>query len=377
MELSILLPCFNEEKTIATCIKKASLACQKAEISHEIIVIDNNSTDRSVIKAKSAGAKVIKQEKQGYGAAYIKGIQSAKGDYLFMADADDTYDLNDIPQFYKETKRGFSVVIGNRFSKKLGKGVMPWLHKHIGNPLISGLINILFSSPVKDTQCGMRLIKTSLCRDLQLQSKGMEFASEMIIKLAKRKIPIKQLPITYAKRKSPSKLRSFSDGWQHFRFIFMMSPTITYLIPGLLLTVFSSLFIVLVFFGVLKLGSVIFNTHSLFVASILLIIGIQFLLTGYFSRVFAVTYLREDDRFIKRIQKSLTLEKGLFAGGLLFMITVIWGLSILISWIAQGFPEIDQVKLGIILFTFMIISLQIIASTFHFYTIKTINEEQW
>lgn len=374
--LSVVIPCYNEEKTIGKCIIDAKQTCEVNKIPYEIIVVDNNSQDESAKISKKEGAKVVSEKKQGYGHAYHKGFSSAKGEYIFIADGDYTYDFKEIPKFYSQIEKGYEFVIGNRFTKKMESGAMPRLHKYIGNPFLSGLINILFHNNIKDTQCGARLIKKTTYEKLKLQSKGMEFASEMIIKATKQKIKIKQIKISYKTRLGESKLSSFSDGWRHLRFILMMNPTATYIIPGIILSILGILIFGILFGGPKNIAGLTFYEHPLFLASILLISGTQLLFTGYFVKTLSISYFKEKSNLINKIQNKITLEKGMFIGTILLLTSIIWGLTILSNWIEKGFSELHEVRTGILLLTLATISVQIIINSFYFYTIKAINEEQ-
>lgn len=374
--ISIIIPCYNEEKTIGKCILDTKETCKKNKIPFEIIIVDNNSEDKTAEIAKKAGAKVVFEKKQGYGHAYKKGFSVAKGEYVFMADGDYTYDFNEIPKFYSQIDKGYEFVIGNRFTKKMESGAMPKLHKYIGNPVLSGLINILFNNNIKDTQCGARLIKKTTYEKLKLQSKGMEFASEMIIKAIKQKIKIKQINIKYRYREGKSKLKSFSDGWRHLRFIMMMNPNATYIIPGTILTILGISLFGILFQGPKQIAGFTFYEHPLFLASILVISGTQLLFTGYFVKTLSISYFKEKNNLINKIQKKITLEKGMIIGTILLLTSIIWGLTIFSNWINKGFSELNEIRTGILLLTLATISVQIIINSFYFYTIKAINEEQ-
>lgn len=218
-EVSIVLPCLNEEATIGECIKNIKNVFKKENINGEIIISDNNSTDNSIKIAKSLNVKVVYQPLKGYGAACIKGISSSKGKIIVMGDSDATYDFLEIPIFLKSLKKGYDFVIGSRFKGRIKKGAMPWTHQYIGNPFLSGLVNLFFKTKLSDVHCGFRAFTKEAFERMNLKTTGMEFASEMVINASKNKLKICEVPISYNKRKGKSKLKSFSDGWRHLRFM--------------------------------------------------------------------------------------------------------------------------------------------------------------
>ena len=218
-EVSVVLPCLNEEATIGACIKNIKNVLKKENINGEIIVSDNGSTDNSVKIAKSLNARVINQPLKGYGAACLKGIHEATGEFIIMADSDATYDFLETPALLKPLKKGYDFVIGTRFKGTIKKDAMPWTHRYIGNPLLSGLVNLFFKANLSDAHCGFRAFTKKAFEKMNLKTTGMEFASEMVISASKNKLKICEVPISYNKRKGKSKLKSFSDGWRHLKFI--------------------------------------------------------------------------------------------------------------------------------------------------------------
>jgi len=219
MEISIVMPCLNETKTVGACILKAKRALKKMDAEGEVIVADNGSTDGSDLIAESLGAKVVHQPVKGYGSAYRAGIDAAQGKYIVCADSDDTYDFSFLPSFIYPLKNGFDFVIGTRLRGEILPGAMPWMHRYIGNPLLTGILNVLFKAGVSDAHCGMRAFTRTAYEEMRLCTTGMEFASEMVIKAAKLKLKITEVPITYSPRKGKSKLHPFRDGWRHLKFM--------------------------------------------------------------------------------------------------------------------------------------------------------------
>ncbi len=376
IEISVIIPCFNEAATIATCVKEAKKVCKIIAETYEIIVVDNNSTDNSGMLAQRTGALVIKETTQGYGAAYKAGFVQARGKYIFMADGDGTYDFNYIQSFYAlACHKRYDFIIGNRFNKKLNKYAMKPLHQYIGNPLLSATLRFLFKSKVKDAHCGMRLIKKKVIDAMHLTSTGMEFASEMIIKAAKQKIKTGQINISYHPRKTSSKLHSFKDGWRHLRFMLVFSPTKLFFLPGIFISILGALVMLALVNGPIQIGKTLIGVHLLLLGSLFFITGIQLLLSGYFLRVLAVNYFQERDTLIKQLQKKITFEKGVLIGSVGFGFGLISGLIILLRWLITNHGKLD-VYIGIIAFTFFIAGMQIILNSFYYISIQALTESK-
>ena len=309
--VSVILPCRNEERTIGECIRKAKKALNDNGIEGEIIISDSSHDDSAGI-AKRLGVKVVRHSKEGYGYAYHEGIKAAKGSIIIMGDADNTYDFSEIPKLISKCQNN-DIVIGSRFKGKITKGAMPWLHQYIGNPALSFLLRLFFGIKVKDTQSGFRLVKKEAWKKLNLQTNGMEFASEMLIKAAILRMKIAEVPITYYPREvgSESKLRSFRDGWKHLRFMLLYSNSLVFLIPG-------SIFLLA---GIL---SFIFYRNLLpltYIASFLTIVGYQIILLGLFAKVYASVHLKTGSRFVDFVNRHISLEKAIFASLLLIALS--------------------------------------------------------
>src|SRR5579859_7712451 len=238
--LSIVIPCLNEADTITECVTRARQVLDDNRIDGEVIVVDNNSDDGSGELAQAAGATVIAESRRGYGQAYMTGLTAARGEFILMADGDLTYDFDEAPRFLAELQDGADLVVGNRMGG-IEPGAMPWHHRYIGNPALSGLLNVLFDTGVADAHCGMRALRRDALSTLNLRSTGMEFASEMVIRAAKEHLNIRQFPITYHRRGGESKLSSFSDGWRHLRFLLVHSPNHLFILPGLVTAVIGAL----------------------------------------------------------------------------------------------------------------------------------------
>src|SRR3989344_3265046 len=288
-EISIVMPCLNEEAGIRASIKKAKLAINKHKLSAEIIVSDNGSTDNSVKIAKKLDAKVVFQKKKGYGNAYIRGFSAAKGKYFVMGDSDDTYDFREIHKFIKPLRNGFDVVMGSRFEGKILDGAMTWSHRYIGNPILSGMLRIMFGTSVTDSHCGMRSFTKEAYKKMELKTPGMEFASEMVVKALYHKLKIIEVPITYHPRKGESKLLGMKDAWRHLRFMFMYSPNYLFLFPGAFLFGTGFLSMLALLTGPYFLFNHGFDLHALVLASLLTILGFQIVISGFYAKIFAFT----------------------------------------------------------------------------------------
>lgn len=369
-ELSIILPCRNEEQALPLCLTQIKETIQKNNLNAELLISDS-STDGSLEVIKhfvrqnpgQLNIKIIKHNKEGYGIAYLEAFKHAKGKYVFMADCDGTYTFSEIPNFLNTLKQGYDFVIGNRFSKQIEKGAMPWSHKYIGNPILSGLLRIFFKTPVRDSHCGMRAISKQALDRLNLQTTGMEFASEMVMKALKNNLKIKQLPISYKKRIGESKLNTFSDGWRHLRFMLLYSPLFLFFIPGLILFLIGLGSLIWFYFTNPTIFGAIFYTHPMFLSSLLTIIGYQLIFFALFAKTYAITHLNEKSP-LEKIFKHISIEKAGLIGILLTAVGIIIYIFILVKWISSGFGSLNQIKNSILALTLIIIGIQTISSGF-------------
>jgi len=336
-ELSVVVPCLNEEDTLATCLETARRTLSANGIRGEIVVADNGSTDGSRAIAERFGARVVDVAQRGYGAALMGGIAASRGRYVVMGDADASYDFGEIPRFLAELRRGAELVQGCRLSSGGGKvmpGAMPFLHRWLGNPLFSWLARRWFHAPIHDIHCGMRGFTKDLYESLDQRCTGMEFASEMIIKSTLRGARITEVPITLypdARRAHAPHLRTFRDGWRHLRFFLLFSPRWLFLVPGFLLVGLG-----LLGFAVamprLGIGRIVFDVHTLLFASLAIIAGYQSVIFAVLTKVFAVSErLLPDDPRLNRLFLAVNLEKGLIAGGFAALI----GLGLLAAAVNQ------------------------------------------
>ena len=365
MLVSIVMPCLNEEETLGTCIQKAQNTLEELGIQGEIVVADNGSTDASVAIAERLGARVVHQPLRGYGAAYLAGIAAAEGQYIVIGDSDDTYDFTDLERFITPLRDGCDFVIGNRLKGEILPGAMPKLHRYLGNPVLTGILNVLFRSGVSDAHCGMRSFTREAYQQMGLQTTGMEFASEMVIKAIKTELKIKEIPITYYPRKGESKLNSFRDGWRHLRFMLMLSPTYLFLIPGILLFLLGLISTVALLPGPLQIGSRAYDIHVMVLTCLLCLLGYQVLLLGLSARTLSVTRgFSSSDSLIQFVYRHFTLEKGLLLGCVIFAVGFLIDGWIAYSWVKSGFGELQKVRPALFALLLMILGTQTIFSAF-------------
>lgn len=326
MELSIVLPCLNEELTVGICVAKAVGFLRENNINGEVLVADNGSTDRSVEIATREGARVVHIDRKGYGSALRGGFEAAHGKYLIMADSDDSYDLVNLMPFLEKLREGYALVMGNRFKGGIKKGAMPWHHRYIGNPILSFIGKLFFRSPANDFHCGLRGFTKEAIRSMDLQTTGMELASEIVIKASILEMKTCEVPTTLSPdgRDRPPHLRSFRDGWRHLRFLLLYSPSWLFLYPGMLLILISGILSIFLFFGPVDIGFRYIDFHSFIGVGAIFYLGLNSLSFAAITRVFAFQagLLPYTPRFYS-LFKYLNLEKGLLAGSLLISLGVI------------------------------------------------------
>ncbi len=368
MQVSVVMPCLNEKETIGICVRKAFEALRKMNISGEVVVADNGSTDGSQKIAESLGARVVVESRKGYGSAYRAGIAASRGRFIVIADSDDSYDLLDLPRFVEPLQQGIEFVMGNRFLGNIEKGAMPWHHRYIGNPLLSGLLNLMFHSPVSDAHCGMRSFTREAYERMHLQTTGMEFASEMVIKSAQLGLKTCEIPITLHRdgRKRPPHLRSFRDGWRHLRFMLLHSPTWLFFIPGAFLSIFGVLVLFGGFFGPVRVLGLHQSLNILIFSSLSTLMGYQVILLGIFARIYAVTHeFRPLTSGLHRAFGLFNLERGLLAGIVFLLIGAAISLSIAFRWIRIEPGSMFEIRLVLVASTMILLGLQTIFSSFY------------
>lgn len=360
------MPCLNEEETIGICVEKALEGIRRTGLPGEVIVSDNGSEDRSIEIASSLGARVINAPKRGYGNAYLAGFAAARGDYIVMGDSDDTYDFREVGSIIKPLQEdGAEYVMGSRFAGKILPGAMPWLHQYIGNPVLTWVLNRMFGLRASDCHTGYRAFTKEAYQKMRLRTTGMEFASEMVINAAKAKLKVAEVPIIYYPRGGESKLRSFRDGWRHLRFMLMYSPDHLFLIPGGLLFLVGLVGLLALLPGPLTIGGHLISFHFMFVAALLVMLGFQVLLTGFYAKAYAYTHrFAPDDRMIQLFYRYFSLEKWILVGVGIFAIGLGLDIYILVKWINLGFKNLNEVRPAIVALILMVIGGQLTFSSF-------------
>jgi len=370
VELTVVMPCLNEAETVATCVAKAVRFIAENGISGEVVVADNGSTDGSQRLAEQAGARVVQVKDKGYGNALMGGIVAARGEYVIMGDADDSYDFANLMPFVTQLRNGADLVMGNRFKGGIAPGAMPKLHRYLGNPVLSFVGRLFFRSPIGDFHCGLRGFRRDSALSLGLQATGMEFASEMIVKATLANQKITEVPTTLAKdgRSRPPHLRSWRDGWRHLRFLLLFSPRWLFFLPGLVLFVAGVVIGAIIAIGPLKIGGVTFDVDTLVAASAMVVIGFQAVLFWLFTQVYAGSegFLPEEPK-VQRLLGNLSLERGLLAGvaiGVAGLVGLIFSLT---YWQANKFGQLNYehaLRLMVPSVTALVVSCQVILGTF-------------
>jgi glycosyltransferase involved in cell wall biosynthesis len=363
LDVSVVIPCLDEAETIAICVEKARRAIERDGLAGEVIVVDNGSTDGSVEIAREAGAKVVHEVNRGYGNAYLAGFDAARGGYIVMGDGDDTYDFDEVGRFVKALRSGADMVMGSRLKGHIHKGAMPALHRYVGNPVLTRLLNFFYGSDVSDAHCGMRAFRREALDRLELRMPGMEFASEMVIRASKANLRIEEIPIEYHARLGASKLKSFRDGWRHLRYLLVHSPTHLFLVPGIALFAIGLLAMLTVAVN-LNLFGRRWDLHAMIAAAMLAIAGAQVIGLGLGARAYGVHHLGERDRLLERYEKRIRLEHGLLVGFGLLLVGVVTATAVLITWISRGFGALGEERLAIFSLTLIVLAMQVIFTSF-------------
>jgi glycosyltransferase involved in cell wall biosynthesis len=364
IEVSVVIPCLNEEKSIALCIAKANAAFSKMKGAGEVVVVDNGSTDNSIAIAQSLGARVILEERKGYGNALRAGIAAAQGTYIAMGDGDDTYDFSTVDQFVDRLKQGYDLVMGSRFGGTILPGAMTWSHRYIGNPILSGMLRLFFGGGISDSHCGLRAFTKSAYESMELHTTGMEFASEMVIHALKKKLRISEIPITYYPRQGESKLASFRDAWRHMRFMLIYSPGYLYLLPGLIIFALSFLISLRLVAGPIVVFGRGWETHVMVFTSLFTILGWQIITLGIAAKVFAYSIALEEDNWIKYVLDLFTLERAILCGAALIATGVLLIGYIFYVWSQNHFGELREVNTGLFALTLTVLGFQTIFTAF-------------
>jgi len=381
VELTVLMPCLDEARTVGTCVAKARETCRAHGIAAEILVADNGSTDGSQRLAGDSGARVIHVPARGYGAALRAGIEAARGRYVVIADADDSYDLGDIPAFLAQLRAGADLVMGSRFRGKIHPGAMPLLHRFLGNPVLTWILNLFFGAGISDAHCGMRGFSREAIRALSLRSSGMEFASEMIIRAAQEKLSVREVPTSLRPdgRGRRPHLRTWRDGWRHLRFMLLFSPLWLFLVPGSIISVAGLVLAAAVAFATVTIFGHQLNTHFALLGSSLAIVGVQLSMLGLFAKaVFVLDGVGKSSGATLLLQ-GLRLETGILAGTALFLAGLSVDARILAGWIAThgGALDAKATHLAILGGTLCAVGLEIVFSSFFLSILKASRTGRW
>jgi glycosyltransferase involved in cell wall biosynthesis len=377
-QITCLIPCLNEEKTIAGCVEEAIHYLKKSNLNGEVLVADNGSKDQSIKLAIKAGARVIEVQDKGYGSALLGGIAAANSEFILMADADQTYEWKDLSTFFELLDQGFDLVMGNRFSGEIEKNAMPFLNKYIGNPILSLIGKIFFKTKIGDFHCGLRGFRKSKMEQINLTASGMEFASEIVIKSSLASLRITEVPTRLRVPPFDRKphLRPFRDGWRHLRLMFAYAPKFTLALPSFISLTFGLLVFSIVYFLEGNLFGIELKEHSLLVSSAFIFIGLQGLFSWFLAEysLFNNKVKNSLSNFFTFIQKSRTLEILLLAGLIFFLLGLYLNINAFNYWQSLGYGDLATFELLTKIgpgFIFMIFGLQIIFSSFMLETIKT------
>jgi hypothetical protein len=348
VELSIVMPCLNEAETIGVCVKKAKAFLAEHGLAGEVIVADNGSTDGSQQIANALGARIVHVPARGYGAALIGGIEAAKGRYVAMGDADDSYDFGGLMPFVEQLRDGADLVMGNRFQGGIAPGAMPPLHRWLGNPVLSFLGRTFFDIPVGDFHCGLRAFRRDSIAALGLTTPGMEFASEMVVKAAIEKLDIREVPTTLKPdgRSRPPHLRTWRDGWRHLRFLLIFAPKFLFLYPGVALTALGLAGLLGLMPGDARIGGVELGVHTMIFAAMAVLMGSQLIGLSVMARRYgAIAGMWPESGLMRRVRNWFSVERACILGGLMLTAGIGGGITAMAIWAGSGFGDLNPAAL--------------------------------
>ena len=360
-QVSVVIPCLDEAETIAACVTRARDVLAESGLAGEVIVVDNGSTDGSGELARAAGAVVVEERRRGYGSAYLAGLAAARGDYIVMVDADLTYDFHEIPRFVEELEDGAGLVVGNRLGG-VQPGAMPLLSR-VGNPLLSGFLNVLYRTNIHDAHCGMRAVRRDVLPVLNLRTVGMEFASEMVIRATREGLDVREVPIELHPRVGTSKLSPFRDGWRHLRVILVYNPTFLFLLPGAVMLAAGSLVTLLVFVQVPVFGRGLY-IHSLILGCLLVLLGVQAIGMGLCARAYGAYFISDQDERFDRLRARFRLEHGLLLAAMVVITGVVLFALVFGRWASHGFGALSETRVAIFAATLIAVGGEIFFTSF-------------
>ena len=360
--LSVVVVNYNTREATSACLRSVLQASPSVDL--ELIVVDNGSTDASAQVALERGAIVVSELRRGYGSAYLAGLEAAQGEFLVMGDADDTYPLDELTGFVDRLEAGDDLVIGSRFEGTIHGDAMPFLNRFVGNPILTGMLNVLFGVKVSDAHCGMRAIRREALPVLDLHSTGMEFASEMVFKAYRRGLKVSEVPIDYYPRVGESKLNRFGDAWRHVRFMLLYSPSWLYLVPGSVLLLLGMVGMVVLATGPIDILGHTWQIHTMLGFVAMTLIGAQVIQLGVFARTYARVRIGERDPLLERLGKHLSLERGLIIGSVLALAAVVGLVAVGAEWAANGFGALGRAYETALLVTALGLGIQIVFGAF-------------
>jgi glycosyltransferase involved in cell wall biosynthesis len=363
-QISVLIPCLNEEEAVGKVVDQAFEGIRGSGRTGEVIVVDNGSTDASAEIAAAHGARVASEARRGYGSAYLAGLAAAQGEFIVMGDADETYPLQNLAPFVDRLEAGDDLVIGSRFRGTIHGDAMPKLNRFVGNPILTGMLNVLFGVKVSDAHCGMRAMRRDAVEILDLHSTGMEFASEMVFKAYRRGLRVSEVPIDYFPRTGESKLNRFGDAWRHVRFMLLYSPSWLYLVPGSVLLLLGLAGMLVLASGPVDVFGRAWQIHTMLGFTALTLIGAQVIQLGVFARTYARVRIGERDPLLDRLGHGLRLEHGLLVGGALVLLALAGLAAVGIEWAADGFGALGRAYETALLVTMLGLGLQIVFGAF-------------
>lgn len=370
LDLTILMPCLNEAETLAICIRKAQAYLAHSGLRGEVLIADNGSTDGSQQIAEAEGARVVAVPRRGYGAALIGGVAAARGRWIIMGDADDSYDFSALEPFVTELRTGADLVMGNRFAGGVAPGAMPWLHRYVGNPVLSGIGRLFFRTRINDFHCGLRGFVRDRIAALRLRTTGMEHASEMVVRAALSDFDIREVPTTLkpdGRTRAPH-LRTWRDGWRHLSFLLMYSPRWLFLYPGLYLLGLGLAAVLILLPGAFSIVDIAFDIRTFIVACFCTLLGIQAICFAVVARRYSTTHkLAPPSKRYQNVLRGLTLERVLLATGLLFAISATGFVFTVLEWSRAGFGDLaptENLRLLILSLTGIAVSIQVALTAF-------------
>jgi glycosyltransferase involved in cell wall biosynthesis len=364
--VSVVMPCLNEAGAVGQCVQTAWQTLKDMNVAAEVIVVDNGSIDGSAEIAAQAGARVVHERRRGYGAAYLRGFQEARGTYLVMGDSDGTYEFTDIPRFIEPLVRNdYDMVIGTRLKGNILPGAMSWSHRWIGNPILSGMLRLLFRTRLSDSHCGMRAFSREAYQQMPMRATGMEFASELVVNALRAHLRIQEIPITYRPRTGESKLIGPRDAWRHVRFMLLYSPSYLFLLPGLCLVLLGAFLVAYLAEGPRALFGRKWDFHVLLFGALMLILGYNLVLFDVFAKTYSMgAGFMSTSRWLRRLLASFSLEKGLLAGAALFLAGLGLEVKIVVDWARSGYGELMAVRGIVVGMIAMVLGAQTIFASF-------------